>query len=144
MEDIILENKAGVARILEDILLGKAIDSHGEVIFTKEMRVLPETIQMMDFNEDDPDYTKEAYINGTLNANFLSYDVVSGERFLRTSFKYDPAEWEMYFWHYSVILEEPLHALMFHPKTGRADVVVMEYTCPDVWWIEKSTFLFVR
>ncbi len=129
-----------LSTILDNVILGWEGD---EELYLRDYEI----VDFKPFKENcksEEDY--KAHINGTVNANFLGYNVNDGNVYAMHGKFYDPDEWEFYVWDYQPNkgvpeIEEPLHIAAYNLKTRRLDILHMTYTAPDNWFVEKSTFL---
>ena len=133
--------EVGITKALNRMLAGKT----AQTCFQAEEPVIGETINItgIKFQGEDEGYPSiEEYINGTVNCNMLGWSMKNGsccnmgERLF-----YDPAEWFFFWFNYDQEIEEESHMAAYNPETQKLDILHINYSAPENWWIEESTWL---
>ena len=145
------KHEAAVVKALNRILEGKtATDIPLEVLSNDEeiMAVFGENIKVTGLNfcgEEEGYDPVEEYVNGTINCNMLGYSMEDGGRYNmftgEPTMWYDPAKWFFFWFNYDREIEEPSHVAAYNPETQKLDILCINYSAPENWFIEKSTWL---
>ena len=95
--------------------------------------------------ENDPSWVE--YVNKTINCNMLGYSMKDGRCY--KMFKgegepvmfYDPAKWFFFMFNYDQKIEEESHVAAYNPERRKLDILHINYSATENWWIEKATWV---
>ena len=138
-------HEVGITKAFNRIMAGKTAQdsiSDDELVFGKNINITG--LRFCGAEEGYPSLPE--YINGTVNCNMLGYSVKDGGCYNMFSGEpimyYDPNEWFFFWFNYDQETDEESHLVAFNPETRKLDILHVNYSAPENWWIEKSTWLF--
>ena len=142
------KHEAAIVKALNRIMAGKTatdimFSSDPEIDFVFGENINITGLRFCGAEEGYPSW--EEYANDTINCNMLGYSMEDGNCY--NMFKgepvmyYDPAKWFFFMFNYDQEIEEPSHVAAFNPETQKLDILHINYSAPENWWVEKSTWL---